>query len=75
MHCLVAVFAQPGDQPNGHPHVARNFTGAPRVGWLLTEVDLLLGEPRGVFEGLLDVFRFEVRVIPQDFLDWQLAPR
>ena len=50
------------------PREARPYR--PTVDWsILAEVDLLLGEPRGVLDGLLNVLRFEVRVARQDLLD------
>ena len=56
MNRVVIVVAQPGDNANVDAHVCKESHTSPR-GWL-AEVDLLLGQPCGVFEGLLDVLAF-----------------
>ena len=60
MQGLVTLLTKPGADANIHTHVQKE-SHAPFPGWS-ADMDLLLGEPRGIPQGLLDVLAFEVGI-------------
>lgn len=63
MLCVVALAAQPVDHAEADAHVREELHEA------LTGMDFLLGQPGGVFDGLLDVFTFEIGIVGKDLFE------
>lgn len=63
MLCVVALAAQPVDYAEADAHVREELHEA------LTGMDFLLGQPGGVFDGLLDVFTFEIGIVGKDLFE------
>jgi len=64
MHRVVTRRAQPGDDPLIHAHVGEETHDR-----RLRRLDLLLRQPGGVLDRLLDVLAFEIRVPLEDILE------
>ena len=64
---LMALLAQPGGNADIHAHVQREFHE--QISVRLPEMNLLLSEPRGIPEGLLDVLPLEVWIPGKYFLE------
>ncbi len=67
MDGVVPVLAQPSGNMDIHAHVEKELQAPSSV--RSADVDLLLGEPGGIAEGLLDVLALEVRVPCQHLLE------
>lgn len=61
----MAVFLQPTCCPLVDRHVEKELH--PRLSGRGGREGLLAGEPRGVFDGFVDVLKFQVRVAPKNF--------
>jgi hypothetical protein len=63
MNCVVAFATEPIRNANVDAHVHENAHDHLRI------LDALLGQPCGVFYGLLNVFSFEVWVAGKDLVE------